>query len=73
MPVRGFPNPSLSIHFGDVYEANGREMPRQKQNAHACVSQDFVDVVNSRKLWFLKKTLVHIYGIGFEMSSECYS
>ena len=36
--VRRFPSPSQSIHFGDVSEANRRETPRQKQNAHACVA-----------------------------------
>ena len=38
VPVRSFPSPSRSMCFGDVSEANGREMPRQKQNAHACVT-----------------------------------
>ena len=38
VPVRRFPSPYRSIQFGDVSEANGRETPRQKQNAHACVA-----------------------------------
>ena len=54
VPVRRFPSPSRSIHFGDLSEANGRETSRQKQNAHV------VDVVNSRK-----KTFVGICGIDF--------
>ena len=35
---RRFPSPSRSIHFGDVSEANRREMLSQKQNARACVA-----------------------------------
>ena len=38
VPVRRFPSPYQSIHFGDVSEADRRETPRQKQNAHACVA-----------------------------------
>ena len=35
VPVRPFPQ-SLSVNsFGDVSEANGRQTPRQKQNAHS--------------------------------------
>ena len=36
VPVRRFPRPSRSFHFGDVWEAKGRETPRHKQNAHVC-------------------------------------
>ena len=38
VPVRRFPSPSRSVRFGAVSEANGRETPIQKQNAHACVT-----------------------------------
>ena len=38
VPLRRFPSPYRSIHFGDVSEANGPETPRQKQNANACVA-----------------------------------
>ena len=48
VPVRRFPSPSRSIRFSDVSETNGRETPRQKQNAHACVAffkmADFVEL-----------------------------
>ena len=42
-PVRCFLSPSRSIRVGvgvfvSVSEANGPETPRQKQNAHACVT-----------------------------------
>ena len=29
VPIRGFPSPSRSIHFGEVSEANGREAASQ--------------------------------------------
>ena len=57
VPVRHFLSASGSIHFGDVSKANRREMPRQKQNADACVAfwnSRCCHVVNSRKLWFFK-------------------
>ena len=38
VPIRRFPSPSQSIRFGDVSEVNGQETPRQKQNAHACIT-----------------------------------
>ena len=38
VPVRRFPSPYRSIHFGDVSKANRRETPRQKQNAHAYIA-----------------------------------
>ena len=38
VPVRRFLSPFRSIHCGDVSKVNGWEMPRQKENAHACVA-----------------------------------
>ena len=35
VPVRRFPSPSRSIHFGDVSEANGRETDHVTQNTLA--------------------------------------
>ena len=65
---------SLSVNsFRDVSEANGRETPRQKQNAHACVTflkfKDDVNVVSrkqagSKRFWSLT-TLVDICRIDF--------
>ena len=69
-----FSIPSRSIHLGDVSEANGRERPWQKQNAHAYVAFEIQDFVNSRKLWFFKKPLwIFARSTHFEKSSECYS
>ena len=68
VPVRRVPGPSRSIRFGDVYEANGRETPRQKQNAHACVtfwnSKVSSKQAGSRRFWLLT-TLVDICRIDF--------
>ena len=50
------------MHFGDVFEANASEKPRQKQNAHACVAFFKMSLepyfANSRKYGFI--TLVDI-------------
>ena len=55
VPVRRFPSPYRSIHFGDVSEANWRETPRQKQNEHACNAfwnlKTYVNVVSRRRFW----------------------
>ena len=49
--VRRFPSPYQSIYFGDVSKANGRETPRQKQNAQACRCTLMFSVSN-RRFWF---------------------
>ena len=68
VPVQRFPSPSRSIRFGDVSEANGRETPRQKQNAHACVTFWNLKMsskqAGSRRFWLLT-TLVDICRIDF--------
>ena len=60
VPVRRFPSPSRSIRLGDVFEANGRETPRQKQNAHACVT--FWNSKMTLMLWAASKQAAGDFG-----------
>ena len=64
VPVRCFPRLSRSIHFGDVSEVNGQEKPSKNRMRMRALLFWKQDVVNSRKLWPLKKPCKLLWKFG---------